>query len=263
MLMAFRRTPIWIIGDEQLTVGKQLDEVVACESCEYRYPIIRGFCPMCGVPAPKLEHTSLNLETTSRGETPGFSERSHSANDPAAMRTVSVTSYRTGGLRPKSRIAMVIFAATASLVLLLLWRVSGSKLPNSKQSNSKPSVPATTPSAIPELEGTEGSTPASAATKKRAASSPVSPSARQLQPSAENELKSASDTSAADDPQELWKKMSKGSTHAEVALALLYLDGNKVAKNCEEAAVLLTAASRRGSTKAKSLLEKHYAERCP
>jgi hypothetical protein len=46
-------------------------------------------------------------------------------------------------------------------------------------------------------------------------------------------------------------------------LALLYLDGNKVAKNCEEAAVLLTAASRRGSTKAKSLLEKHYAERCP
>jgi hypothetical protein len=216
---------------------------------------------MCGVPAPKLEHTSLNLETTSRGETPGFSERSHSANDPAAMRTVSVTSYRTGGLRPKSRIAMVIFAATAALVFLLLWMV-----PTLKRPSSKASVPAeTTPSVMPEPEGIphRESMHEPAATKKRAASSPVSPSARQLQPSAENELKSASDTSAADDPQELWKKVSKGSTHAEVALALLYLDGNKVAKNCEEAAVLLTAASRRGSTKAKSLLEKHYAERCP
>jgi hypothetical protein len=260
MLMAFRRTPIWIIGDELLTVGKQLDEVVACGSCEYRYPIIRGFCPMCGVPAPKLEHASINLETTSRGETTGLSERSQSK---AVMRAPFVASYGTGGLRPKSRIAMVIFAATATLVFLLLWMVPGSKLPNSKQSNSKPSVPATTPSAIPELEGTEGSTPASAATNKRAASSPVSPSARQLQPSAEDELKNGSDTPLADDPQELWKQVSKGSTHAEVALALLYLDGNKVAKNCEEAAVLLTAASRRGSTKAKSLLEKHYAERCP
>jgi hypothetical protein len=215
---------------------------------------------MCGVPAPKLEHASFNLETTPRDETTGFSERSQSK---AVMRAQFVAAYGTGGLRPKSRIAMVIFAATAILVFLLLWIVPGSKLPNSKQSNSKPSVPATTPSAIPELEGAAGSTPASAATKKRAASSPVSPSARRLQPSAENDLKSASDTSVADDSQELWKQVSKGSTHAEVALALLYLDGNKVAKNCEEAAVLLTAASRRGSAKAKSLLEKRYAERCP
>jgi hypothetical protein len=158
---------------------------------------------------------------------------------------------------------MVIFAATAALVFLLLWMVPRSKQPDSKQSNSKPSVPATTPSAMPELEGAAGSTPASAATKKHAASSPVSPSARRLQPSAENDLKSASDTSVADDSQELWKQVSQGSTHAEVALALLYLDGNKVAKNCEEAAVLLTAASRRGSTKAKRLLETNYAERCP
>jgi hypothetical protein len=220
---------------------------------------------MCGVPAPKLEHTSLNLETTSRSETTGLSERSQSK---AVMRAPSVASYGTGTLKrksriAKSRIAMVIFAATATLVLLLLWRVSGSKPPNSTQSNSKPSVPATTPSAIPKLEGTVGSPPASAATKKRAASSPVSPSARQLQPSAEDGLKNGSDSPLADDPHELWKQVSKGSTHAEVALALLYLDGNKVAKNCEEAAVLLTAASRKGSTKAKSLLEKHYAESCP
>jgi hypothetical protein len=215
---------------------------------------------MCGVPAPKLEHASFNLETTPRGETTGFSERSHSQT---VMRAPSVASYGTGSLKRKSRIAMVIFAATATLVLLLLWRVSGSKLPNSKQSNSKPSVPATTPSAIPELEGIEGSTPASAATKKRAASSPVSPSARQLQPSAGDELKNGLDSPLADDPQELWKQVSKGNTHAEVALALLYLDGKKVAKNCEEAALLLTGASRRGSSKAKSLLEKHYAERCP
>jgi hypothetical protein len=258
MLMAFRRTPIWIIGDELLTVGKQLDEVVACGSCEYRYPIIRGFCPMCGVPAPKLEHASSGVETTSRGETTGFSERSQSQT---VMRAKSVASYRTGGLKRKSLIATVIFAATAALVFLLLWMV-----PTLKRPSSKASVPAeTTPSVMPEPKGTphQESMHALAATKKRAASSPVSPSAPQLQPSAEDELKNGSDSPVADDPQELWKQVSKGSTHAEVALALLYLDGKKVAKNCEEAAVLLTAASRRGSTKAKSLLEKHYAERCP
>ncbi len=190
MLMAFRRTPIWIIGDELLTVGKQLDEVVACESCEYRYPIIRGFCPMCGVPAPKLEHASSSLETTSRDETTGFSERSQSK---AVMRAPSVASYGTGSLKRKSRIAMVIFAATATLVLLLLWRVSGSKPPNSKQSNSKPSVPATTPSAIPEPAGTpyQESMHEPAATNKGAASSPVLPSAQQFQPSAGNALKNA------------------------------------------------------------------------
>jgi TPR repeat protein len=160
---------------------------------------------------------------------------------------------------------MVIFAGTATLVFLLLWMVPGSKLPNSKQSNSKPSVPATTPSAMPDSGGPshQESTYEPAATNKRGASSPASLSAPPLRTSAENALKNGSDTPLADDPQELWKQVSKGSTHAEVALALLYLDGNKVAKNCEEAAVLLTAASRRGSTKAKSLLEKHYAERCP
>src|SRR6202011_5909819 len=43
--------------------------------------------------------------------------------------------------------------------------------------------------------------------------------------------------------QLLWLAVEKGSTAAEVELARLYVRGEGVPKNCEQARVLLTAAS--------------------
>jgi hypothetical protein len=52
----------------------------------------------------------------------------------------------------------------------------------------------------------------------------------------------------------LWTKVAKGSPAAEIKLARLYLRGNGVGKSCEQARVLLQAASAKGYTEAKHML---------
>jgi len=64
------------------------------------------------------------------------------------------------------------------------------------------------------------------------------------------------------DPVELWKAVKRGSVRAELALANLYLEGEAVPQNCEQAHMLLLAASMKGSKAADNLLKSSYAERC-
>jgi TPR repeat protein len=64
------------------------------------------------------------------------------------------------------------------------------------------------------------------------------------------------------DPVELWKAVKRGSVNAEVALANLYLEGEAVPRNCEQAHMLLYAASMKGSKAADNFLKSAYAERC-
>lgn len=64
------------------------------------------------------------------------------------------------------------------------------------------------------------------------------------------------------DPVGLWKAVKRGSVNAEVALANLYLEGEAVPKNCEQAHMLLSAASMKGSKAADDYLKSSYAERC-
>jgi hypothetical protein len=64
------------------------------------------------------------------------------------------------------------------------------------------------------------------------------------------------------DPVELWKAVKRGSVNAEVALANLYLQGEAVPQNCEQAHMLLSVASMKGSKAADNLLKGSYAERC-
>jgi hypothetical protein len=64
------------------------------------------------------------------------------------------------------------------------------------------------------------------------------------------------------DPVELWKAVKRGSVNAEVALANLYLEGEAVPKNCEQAHMLLSAASMKGSKAADDYLKSSYAQRC-
>lgn len=52
----------------------------------------------------------------------------------------------------------------------------------------------------------------------------------------------------------LWSAVGRGSPLAEIALAQLYATGHGVRKNCEQARVLLQAASQRGSKDARPLL---------
>ncbi|MGC0777047.1 MAG: hypothetical protein WCD68_07550, partial [Candidatus Acidiferrum sp.] len=53
----------------------------------------------------------------------------------------------------------------------------------------------------------------------------------------------------------LWVAVEKGNADAEVALAELYSQGKGVARNCDQARVLLSAAARKGSAEAQKHLE--------
>jgi len=77
-------------------------------------------------------------------------------------------------------------------------------------------------------------------------------------------LKTAQTTNAAKeaDPVELWKAVKRGSVSAEVALANLYLEGEAVPQNCEQAHMLLHAASMKGNKAADDLLKSSYTARC-
>jgi PilZ domain len=50
--------------------------------------------------------------------------------------------------------------------------------------------------------------------------------------------------------QQLWSDVAAGDTNAEIALAKLYFKGEGVPRNCEQAWVLLRAASKKGNTEA-------------
>jgi PilZ domain-containing protein len=61
----------------------------------------------------------------------------------------------------------------------------------------------------------------------------------------------------------LWAAVQKGNSAAVLTLSDLYLRGQVVAKNCAQARVLLTAATKKGSAEAKARLEQLRAEGCP
>jgi hypothetical protein len=60
----------------------------------------------------------------------------------------------------------------------------------------------------------------------------------------------------------LWASVRKGYVPAEVTLADLYRRGDGVRKNCDQAQVLLVAASKKGSPEARHLLEQMAEEGC-
>jgi hypothetical protein len=62
--------------------------------------------------------------------------------------------------------------------------------------------------------------------------------------------------------KELWSAVGSGSSDAEIILAGLYVDGDGVAKNCEQGRVLLIAAARSGNPQAKPKLDELNARGC-
>jgi TPR repeat protein len=60
----------------------------------------------------------------------------------------------------------------------------------------------------------------------------------------------------------LWAGVRKGYVPAEVTLADLYRRGDGVPKNCDQAQVLLVAASKKGSPEARHLLEQMAETGC-
>jgi TPR repeat protein len=61
----------------------------------------------------------------------------------------------------------------------------------------------------------------------------------------------------------LWAAVAQGNTSAEVTLAELYLIGQGVTQNCDQARVLLKAAAKKGSGEAIDKLAKLEHQGCP
>jgi TPR repeat protein len=62
--------------------------------------------------------------------------------------------------------------------------------------------------------------------------------------------------------QLLWAAVEKGNVGAEIDLAELFRTGRGVAKNCDQARILLSAAARKGSAEARKRLEAFQREGC-
>ena len=67
----------------------------------------------------------------------------------------------------------------------------------------------------------------------------------------------------AEEVRALWSAVGQGNTAAEVTLAKLYLIGGGVAKNCDQARVLLRAAAKKGNAEAISKLSQITRQGCP
>ena len=61
----------------------------------------------------------------------------------------------------------------------------------------------------------------------------------------------------------LWSAAASGNSSAEVDLARLYLSGEGVPRNCEQAKVLLQAAAKRGNVEARQQLKELRTSGCP
>ena len=78
-----------------------------------------------------------------------------------------------------------------------------------------------------------------------------------------NQIPSArAGNSPADKISQLWSAVARGDANAEVSLARVYLNGDGVNKNCEQARVLLVAASKRRNAEATRELRKLRAHGC-
>jgi hypothetical protein len=83
-------------------------------------------------------------------------------------------------------------------------------------------------------------------------------------PSAEDSTaKATRNQDPAEQVRALWSAVGQGNTAAEVTLAKLYLIGGGVAKNCDQARVLLRAAAKKGNPEAIAKLSQITRQGCP
>jgi hypothetical protein len=251
----------------RMTVSNNLTEVtITCSSCEYCYPASGGICPMCGT--EPLRPLSITLRKSSRAShrvRPQSSDRQQRLPGPRIWRLIPV-------------VALIVLMAVASFFYQTrksnLAKESGSpaqlRAPSEQikiESASEPIVHepvGVEHEVVAEKLGT-GLTAASEQTKVESAAERhiVPPAARRVQQIAATKPATAAGDTAKVDPVELWKAVKRGSVNAEVALARLYLEGEAVPQNCDQAHMLLSVASTKGSKAADTLLKSSYAERCP
>jgi hypothetical protein len=211
------------------------NDVITCTSCEYRYPRSEGSCVMCGTPAP-----SKRLQLCS-----AIPDEFSPAEEEAAPSSDSQQMPPNPGLTTLFAVVVVSIALTFFASFLYELR---KPRPN-KEFGPAPEL--TSRLGQPKSESTGPKQIVHYSARKAPLTIPVSlVTVQTIHGAKEN------------DPGYLWNAVKRGSVQAEVALANLYLKGEAVAQSCEQAHILLLAASVKGSKLADDSLKNSYAERC-
>lgn len=207
----------------------QHDQRVTCVSCRFSYPEVRGFCPMCGTAAPAPGEAVLGprpVEGKSR-----------------TARQLALSASLKRGMRRPLFVAVFLLIAGGTLLYLRSRNARDVIAP-------APAIAATTPLAAAQ--------PAVVAPEESAAPPPAA-----VEKPVMLAAPTATRAAATNDPAELWNRVRKGNSDAEVALAELYLNGKGVAQNCEQAHLLLLAAVKKRNRAADQVLTNLYPQRCP
>jgi hypothetical protein len=223
------------------------DERVTCSSCHFRYSTVREFCPMCGTQAPE-----------------GKDSLDNGAGKPASGRTLKFNRESWVTLRERSHVDLKKTIAILSIALLV---GAGAYF----TLRSRPIV--NSPAPVPSVEAPEShpdNSKAIAPSNATEAPTIQNDSFRSSKPQPAADISTVTkdtDPKAAEakeyDTVELWNQVRHGDAEAEVALAQLYLSGAAVERNCEQAHMLLLAASRKQNESADKVLDGAYKQSCP
>ena len=193
------------------------------------------------------------VESGNGANPPASSVEKNPATDPGAGGTTSATNDKTGatGTTSGTNIGDTKIAVTSGT------KIGGPKTGAAPARNSQNSVRASVPPAV--VKPSENSPAQVAADPARGAADAAS---------GQEEFAIARDILRGSSRQQdfskavalLWSSVRKGHVPAEVTLADLYRRGDGVEKNCDQARVLLVAASKKGSVEARQMLEQ-VAER--
>jgi general secretion pathway protein A len=171
--------------------------------------------------------------------------------EPAGRRVVAFTA---GKIRVASQQLFAWrkrLAVSAMLLLPLVWFSGHRHIPETLGPDSSLAVSSTSQFVANSLPSPPKSAVDGTSAGQAISSTLASKSRQHPQP----------DLGQASDSDELWAKVKKGSSTAEVKLARIYLEGTAQPQNCAQAQVLLLAASRKGNARAADLLN-DYGVQC-
>jgi hypothetical protein len=259
-------------------------ELVTCASCEYRYPRSERICPMCGTEPLRPLLVARNKSSRAGNEVRPSSEDTQKGPPRpglwglklsvvvvliALMAVTWFLYWRSKGLRARESGAAAEFAATSGQPKLenagerniVHDPVGGvQRVITAKPGTAQAIDVAKKNDAAAKLTATSEQVKIENAAERHIVHPPVTEGQHHV--TAKLGTVQTAKAAKENDPVELWKAVKRGSVSAELALANLYLEGEAVPRNCEQAHMLLQAASMRGSKAADNVLKSSYAERC-
>lgn len=276
------------------------EKEVACRSCGFRNPAVNQFCGQCGLRLGNRD-LGISAAESSGDTMPMFptagQPRILEADDVQWLRDKSLTILEDSP-SPGSRVAKSLLAIVfigLGVFAYLRWSAQPRPVQLSVPADHTASGPSAPPPGSSQVAGRSSSRagssepkqviqPASLAEKQQ--EDPKASSKEHLQTNSDDqstsvdaagdagtgaqELKLAQrfldgktgtrDTSEA--AKFLWKAVGKQNASAALLLSDLYMRGDGVSKNCDQARLLLIAAAKRGGSQAAEQLRRLQASGC-